>query len=227
MKEPTLEEVLEEIFDSKLASVYTALPGKVTRYYSEKQTADVQLQIKDHDIDEDGRPVFKSYPVLPNVPIAFPRGGDFFMSFPMSPGDYVLIVFCRSAIDQWRAKGVETAPGDLRHHSLTGAVAYPGLYPRTRNLTDNSEENLVIGKEEGLTVHLTDEEMHVGGAGAASDSAALASKVNTLINDLATAIAGWVVVPADGGAALKTALTDWLAEATTADVSSEILKVDE
>lgn len=38
-----------------------------------------------------------------------------------------------------------------------------------------------------------------------SDAAALASKVDTEINRIWTVLTGWTVVPADGGAALKTA----------------------
>ena len=46
----------------------------------------------------------------------------------------------------------------------------------------------------------------------------LVNKINTIENDLNILkglIAGWVIAPADGGAALKTALTPWLQQTIT------------
>lgn len=153
--EPTLEDVLLEVLDSRLDAVHTALPGRVEKYNALTQTADVALQIKHVGQDEDGRLVLSSYPVLPNVPLAWPGGGGFFASFPLAPGDFVLIVFCESAIDQWRAKGTETAPGDVRRHSLTGAVAIPVIRPKTSPILGASATDLVIGMDLGSVIRIT------------------------------------------------------------------------
>ncbi len=54
----------------------------------------------------------------------------------------------------------------------------------------------------------------VAEAGDAVDFVALASPVEAQLEDLKSAINGWVPVPNDGGAALKTALTAWLASSS-------------
>lgn len=53
----------------------------------------------------------------------------------------------------------------------------------------------------------------------------LTTKLNNIenkIDDLITAISGWIPVPNDGGAALKVALTTWLATSLTPTTQSEI-----
>lgn len=53
----------------------------------------------------------------------------------------------------------------------------------------------------------------------------LVSHLNTLeddINNLKTAISGWVTVPQDGGAALKTALSTWVGSTITKTKTSDI-----
>ncbi len=51
--------------------------------------------------------------------------------------------------------------------------------------------------------------------GAGTDSVALASPVESQLDDLKSAINGWTPVANDGGAALKVALTAWLASSST------------
>jgi hypothetical protein len=75
--------------------------------------------------------------------------------------------------------------------------------------------------------------MKIGGDsfGGLGKTASIASQVNNgenKINALITAITGWTPVPNDGGAALKVALTTWLASSlvltTQADISSTVTK---
>lgn len=139
-----LEEVLSEVLDQRLGDVHTALPGRVERYYPGTQTADCKPLVKLHGM---------ALPVLPNVPIAFQRGGTGFLTFPIVPGDSVLLLFCESSIDRWRASGADNNPGDERRHSLTAAVAIPCLYPTSRAFAAHGT-NVVLGLESGKQVHV-------------------------------------------------------------------------
>lgn len=64
-----------------------------------------------------------------------------------------------------------------------------------------------------------------GSFGGIAKTGVLETKFNNLeekINDLIAAITGWTPVPNDGGAALKTALSTWLASSLTPTTQAEI-----
>jgi hypothetical protein len=221
-----LEEGLEHILAHCFRDLHTALPGRVESYDASKQTCDVLPMIKRQIPDGSGGYKIEDLPVLPNVPVAFPRGGGgFFMSFPLQKGDFVMLVFCERAIGAWRKKGEATSPGDLRTHSLAGAVAYPGLYPSDGKLEDAHAQNMVLGKDGSTAqIHLkTDGSVHLGGENGA-EFVALATKVQNQLNALKTAINGAVVVANDGGASLKstlmTALASWPASVAASKVKA-------
>jgi hypothetical protein len=170
MSTPELEDVLLEAMDDRLLDVHTAVPGKVLRYDVATQTADVQPLVRAGGV---------ALPVLPNCPVAFPRGGGFFLSFPLQVGDFVFVVFPENSIDLWRARsGAEGDPGDQRRHSPTSGVALPCLYPSARALSDAHGANLVLGKDGGTQVHIKSGQVSIGSENA-SDFVALAAKVAT------------------------------------------------
>jgi hypothetical protein len=77
---------------------------------------------------------------------------------------------------------------------------------------------MTLGKDGGAQVTIKAAEIDLAGA----DSAvARADLVDARLNALKTAISGWTPVPNDGGLALKTALTSWLA-GTSATGSSKV-----
>jgi hypothetical protein len=207
--DPKIEDVLREVLDSERRDLHTALPGRVESYDAAKQTANVSLQVLHVGKDENGNPVQSKYPVLANVPVAFPRGGGFFLSFPLVKGDHVFVVFCEASIDQWRAKGAETYPGDLRRHGLTGAVAIPCLYPRTKPLANAGSANLTLGAAgvpgAAPVIQVTPTEVLLGSEAAVA-AVALAPLVNAQLIALKAAITATVIVPADGGASFKSTL---------------------
>lgn len=227
----TLETVIGEVLDQRFAHVHTALPGRVEKYYPEDQTADVKPQVY-----AQGVPL----PVLTRLPVAFPRGGGGFLSFPLVPGDFVFVLFAESSLDQWRAKASDGNPGDERRHSLTGGVALPCLYPTARKLADADAEKIVLGFDGGFQVTIHPSSGITLGTGPVPDALSLASVTNanftanaanltTLIAALSTAITtlGNGLVTPDGGA---TAATFNLAvagvPASPADVASAVVKAD-
>lgn len=179
----TTEELLNLILDHRLRELHTALPGRVESYDASKQTCDVLPMLKKQTPNGQGGYTTEDLPVLPNVPVAFPRGGGgFFMSFPLAKGDFVMLVFHERAIGAWRKKGEATAPGDLRMHSLAGAVAYPGLYPNDDALDDAHTANMVLGKDGSTAqIHLkADGTVHLGGENGAQFVALATDVLNRL-----------------------------------------------
>jgi len=68
-------------------------------------------------------------PVVPDVPVVWPRSGGAQMTMPVRRGDTVLLVFTDRSIDRWLAQGGNVTPDDRRQHDLSDAVAVPGLVP--------------------------------------------------------------------------------------------------
>lgn len=136
MGTPTFQEVIAQAIDSKLLDVHTALPGRVAKYDAGKQVADVELVVRRAAQKLDGELLLEDYPVIPNVPVAWPRGGGSYLHFPLAKGDHVLLVFSESAIGQWRESGQVAEPGDLARHDLSYPVAIPGIAPNAGKFTD-------------------------------------------------------------------------------------------
>jgi hypothetical protein len=171
-----LAEVLQAALDSFRGQLHVAMPGIVVSYDEAKQKANVQPQVKSLIIDQDGNEESLSLPELPSVPVVFPRGGGFFVSFPLQPGDQVLLVVCDRELNVWKSKGGNTTPQDPRTHHLADAVAIPGCYPFTDVLADAHASNMVLGKDGGAQVHVKADEIDLYEENAA-DFVALATDV--------------------------------------------------
>lgn len=227
---PTLEEVIREAITNRLLDVHVALPGRINTYYLSEQAADVQPLLKRSFVTVDGDEIEESLPVIPKVPVVFPRSNDFFITFPLKPGDLVTLVFIERSIDTWTAKeGEEVDPVDTRMHSLSDAVAYPGLYPFSKAVKDAHATNMVIGQDSGPQIHIKpSDEIHLGSENAA-DFVALAAKIATELTKINTAIVAAIaaVTPNDGGLAAFQALQTSLSGASfPSSVAATKIKAD-
>lgn len=144
----SLAEVINAALDYRLANVRVAIPGQVEYYDAAKQTATVQPLVQDRFVDG-AEELVESLPALVGVPVAFPSGGGFVITFPLAKGDTGLLVLADRPLDQWLAKGGVVDPVDVRTHSLAGAVFYPGLHDSKHKLASASASDLVIGDDDG------------------------------------------------------------------------------
>lgn len=132
---PSMAEVLKQAMESRLADVHTALPGTITKYDAAKQQCDVQPNIQRKYVTGE----LVNIPVIPNVPVVFPRSQKAFVSFPLVAGDQVLLIFSERSLDRWLVSGGQVDPADPRKHHLTDAVAIPGLYPFSKPVTASTD----------------------------------------------------------------------------------------
>jgi hypothetical protein len=117
---PTLEEVLDQVVTSRLQSVYTSLPGRVLAFSALSSTCTVQPFPA---IYQDGEAV--DLPVLHGVPVGFPSGGGASVTYPLTAGDVVLLVFASAPLGRYREDGAEGDPSDVRRFDLSDAWALP------------------------------------------------------------------------------------------------------
>lgn len=224
-RSPTREEVLRTAIEYYVRDLHTALPGRVESYDPATQTADIKPLVQRLEAAANGEEILESLPVIPGVPVALYRGGRGFVSVPLEPGDHVMVVFQERSIDRYiSGDGSEANPDDFRTHSLSDAVAYPGLYPKLKAIAADAD-NVVVGKEGGAEVHVGDAVIELGQK-ASVDKASLDSKVQTElaklasdINTLKTIFFAWAPVPGDGGAVLKTAITAATWDTSTISIS--------
>lgn len=146
---PTLADALEAVTEHRTREVRTAEPGRIISYDPEKNRAEVELCIKGKLYCVDGYETTPA-PLLPTVPVLWPRGGGAFITWPLKKGDYCLVIVQRKSIDQWCAKGgTQVDPIFDWYHCYDDAVAIPGFYPYPEALKHEDLDNIVLGFEKG------------------------------------------------------------------------------
>ena len=177
---PSLAEVIIEAVDGVLLDTHTSLPCKVQSYNVGEGSVHCSPVIGRIRLTESGGKVVDSLPLLQDVPVCFPRGGGTSITWPLSPGDFVTVVFAEGNIGTWLATGNEGDPGDLRRHTLSGAMALPcGPYPYAQADPDANEDALT----------LTAGEIRLGSS-SATEYAARADRVEAELSAIKAAIAG-------------------------------------
>jgi hypothetical protein len=182
-RSPTAAELLRLAISGALEDVHVAIPGRIEEWDATTQKASVKPLIKRLIAADDGSEILEELPIITDVPVVFPRSSEFFVSFPMTKGDLVLLIFCERSIDVWLSgNGDDTNPDDFRRHDLSDAIAIPGMYPFKKAISQVDKDNMVLGKDKGIQIHLTPDgtvEAKMGG-GTAGLSAAIAEKLETL-----------------------------------------------
>ena len=167
---PDLGELLAEAADFTRGMINVALPATVLAYDPARQTVTVKPSVSARVQEPNtGALVPVPIPAISNVPVAFPSAAGFSITWPLTIGDPVTLVFCDRSTDEWKSTGLpENVPLDVRRHDFTDAVAIPGGRPFPQALTADSytPTGLVI---KGLDIRL--------GSSAAVDFVALASLV--------------------------------------------------
>lgn len=215
---PSLAELLAIHAEAIRRSIHVSLPGRVEKYYADENRADIKPLLKDRVTTREGGELLEVLPVIPSVPIVFPRAGGFFITLPVAKGDLVELVFSDRSVDNFLSgRGTDTDPDDFRMHDLTDAFAILGGYPFGLGVTDSgTDNNLVLGKEGGAQIHVKPDQVSLYEENAtafvarADRSDTDDSAIKTNVDALRSAVSGWVPVPNDGGAALKTALAAWI-----------------
>lgn len=163
---PEWPEVLDIAISSFIRDVNVSLPGRIESYDETLQKATVKPLVKRLLADENGEEILETLPVLPGVPVVFPRGGGFFISMPVKPGDFCLLVFNSFPIDKYIAgDGKDTNPDDFDTHNMSDAVALMGFAPFSKAIAGADPDNLVMGKENGPQIHLADDKIELGEKG--------------------------------------------------------------
>lgn len=184
-KIPTMAQLLKHAIEGRLLDVHTALIARVESYDATRQLVTVAPVLTRSVETMNGEWLSEELPLLCDVPVLFPRAGGFFISFPIQPGDFVQLIFNETDIEAWH-ENKEAMGGHCQRFTLNGAVAIPGVFPQTKALTGAHKSNLVLGKEEGLQVHIDDQKIRLGSA-LANEALALATNVKAELEKIRAA----------------------------------------
>jgi len=147
-RDGTLEDAIQEAVDGALKDLHTGMPGIIRSFDPVAQTAVVQPAIRRLWVDEG----WKDLPQCIHVPVQFPRGGNFIMTFPVRAGDTCWLVFGERAIDNWWKVGGVQEPAEYRLHDLSDGVAFLGVYPQPDKVANVATDALEIRTLDGSTV---------------------------------------------------------------------------
>lgn len=148
----TLAQNIKQGVENRLKDLHTAMPGIIQSFNSEEQTVTVQPAIKrifktlQNDIEI---LVPSDLPILINVPINYPRGGGYSLTFPISQGDECLLVFSERSIDNWHINGGVKRPLAKRFHSLSDATAIVGLSSIPNKIPNYNSSDAQLKKDNG------------------------------------------------------------------------------
>lgn len=121
---PSLEEVISQAVDDHLLDLHTSIPAIIESYNPTEQTASVKIALKRKYISAGVEEIVER-PVIPDVPVLFPRGGSFKMLFPLKKGDNVQLLISERSTERWKNESGVVDPRDARKFNLSDAFIIP------------------------------------------------------------------------------------------------------
>lgn len=146
------------------SNMHTAIPAVVVRI-KDLGTKCVDVQPSLSIRDEDGT-IEVERSIIYNVPVVMPCTKDGGITFPMSVGDTVLLVFSMRGLSNWkRESATKVSPESMNVMSPSDAIAIAGLHqfpnspnkPSSRNNKHNTNDVVLvhnIGKENEVEIRL-------------------------------------------------------------------------
>ncbi len=151
-KQPNLTDFVKAAIDAAMNETHTCAPGIIESFDASTQTAKVNLSIRRVSADRStGAATYSQIPPVINVPVVFPSAGGYSITFPVTSGDEVLVVFSERAIDTWLQSGGIQDPLDYRKHDYTDAIAIIGLHSNQKSISGYSTDALEMRTDDRNT----------------------------------------------------------------------------
>lgn len=145
------EETLRVAMEGMRSGLWTSMPGIIQSFDAARVTATVQMTIKGVVTGIDGKAQFVNMPLLVDVPVHFPRGGNCTLTFPVANGDECLVVFAARCIDGWWQSGGIQAPMEPRMHDLSDGFAFVGFFSQATKIGGISTASTQLRSNDGST----------------------------------------------------------------------------
>ncbi len=167
-------ETVQTGHDARQAQIHTGMPGIIVSFNAQTITAVVQPALQGFAEQIDGTRAPLTIAPIHDVPVHFPGGGGFTLSFPVKAGDECWISFSERSIDNWHQVGGVQTPSDWRMHDINDAVAHVGLRSQAKlppggvsatTTQLRSDDGTVVIELDTDTIKLTAANVEVGESG--------------------------------------------------------------
>ncbi len=150
---PSLMNLLDALRAQIGKEINCAKVGVIKSFDATLQEVSVQVAFQQvTSIQPDGTRTLAEYPLLLRVPVYFPSGGGFTLTFPIAVGDECLVVFNDRQIDNWVVNGAGLPPSIGRLHDISDGIAFVGLRSNPRALDSVSTTTTQLRSDNGTTL---------------------------------------------------------------------------
>lgn len=139
------------VMEGQQAGMWTALPAIINGFDPVAMTVSCTPSIQGIITDRDGVMSHVTITQLVDVPVVFPRGGGFSLTFPITSGDECLVVFSSRCIDGWWQSGQIAPQTDRRMHDLSDGFALVGPYSQVKRISNVSTGSVQLRSDDGNT----------------------------------------------------------------------------
>lgn len=206
--------------DGRQTAIWTAIPGFIVSVNYTAMTCVVQPTLSEIMVDENGNQTTVTLPTLLDVPILYPSGGGFTMTFPLDVGDEVLIVFSSRCIDAWWQLGGVQQAMEARMHDLSDGFAIPGPKSSPNTLDSISSSHLQIRTKDGTAYYQLSSAGLMNLVNATTDLGTMLTNLNSALSAFMTTLAAF----SGGGAPVTQAMLQ--APAATAETALAAVLVE-
>ena len=137
--------MLRTVFNKLLQNVDGCLPARVISYDRKKNVATVQPIIQ--LVAETGENVSRA--AVASVPVLALGGGEFFINFPLKPGDLGWIVANDRDISHYKERLAEVRPNTFRKKSFEDGLFVPDILRNYTIAAEDLDANMVIQHRDG------------------------------------------------------------------------------
>lgn len=143
---PEDEDILKAAIRSEIYEMHTCMPATILVYDHTTQKATVQPVIRGRRFDPETETVSHyKMAAIANVPVQFPQGTGFSITYPLTVGDPVLLVFAERSLDEWLLTATpDNLNQDFRRFDISDAIAIPGVKPFVTPQTQVDPTAMVI-----------------------------------------------------------------------------------
>jgi len=130
-----------------------ARPGVIQSFDASNQTVTVQIaQQQVTSVQPDGTRTTATYSPLVNVPVFYPCGGGYTLTFPIKTGDECIVIFNDRELDNFMLSGgTLSVPSTPRLHDWSDAYALVGIRSYPRSLSGVSTSTAQLRSDDGAT----------------------------------------------------------------------------
>lgn len=137
--------------DGLRSEIQTSMPAIIQSFDHVKRTCTAQPTIRYQMTNFDNTKKWVTLPIIVDIPVIFPSGGGFTLTFPIKQGDECLLIFASRCIDAWWYSGGIQNQDDIRFHDYSDGFALVGVSSLPHVIPNISASNVQLRNDAGTS----------------------------------------------------------------------------